>query len=174
MKPYNYFQVNNVIWRYVYVGNGIEPTPHSLKIVNIVMWYDCIRKLRGHVCMTMRFWRIQNKLNKTIPACGFSFIFTSLSTRTWPLHISLRNSLRNNFMKMSWISSEDPMKGISWPMKTSKKKKFHGRIPVHEFSMKTCHRTFHGLRNHGTRLSWGMELPWKAVSVYFGGHEKME
>ena len=32
MKPYNYFQVNNVIWRYVYVGNGIEPTPHSLKI----------------------------------------------------------------------------------------------------------------------------------------------
>ena len=32
------------------------------------------------------FWRIQNKLNKTIPACGFSFIFTSLSKRTWPLH----------------------------------------------------------------------------------------
>ena len=32
------------------------------------------------------FWRIQNKLNKTIPACGFLFFFTSLSTRTWPLH----------------------------------------------------------------------------------------
>ena len=36
------------------VGNSVEPTPHSLKIVNIVMWYDCIRKLKGHACMTMR------------------------------------------------------------------------------------------------------------------------
>ena len=24
--------------------------------------------------MSMRVWRIQNKLNKTVPACGFSFI----------------------------------------------------------------------------------------------------
>ena len=58
----------------VYLGNGIEPTPHSLKFVNIVMRYDCIGKLRGHVCMTMRVGGIQNKLNKTIPTCGFSFI----------------------------------------------------------------------------------------------------
>ena len=58
----------------VYVGSGIEPTPHSLKFVNTVMWYDCIRKLREHVCMTMSVGGIQNKLNKTIPACGFSFI----------------------------------------------------------------------------------------------------
>ena len=38
----------------VCIGNGVEPTPTSLKIVSIVMWYDCIRKLKGHACMTMR------------------------------------------------------------------------------------------------------------------------
>ena len=61
----------------VYVGNGIEPTPHSLKIVNIVMWYDCIRKLRGHVCKTMRFWRIQKQTEQDNPCLWFLFYFTS-------------------------------------------------------------------------------------------------
>ena len=38
----------------MYVGKGVEPIPHSLEIVNIVMWYHCIRKLKGHACMTLR------------------------------------------------------------------------------------------------------------------------
>lgn len=67
------------------------------------------------------------------------------------LSISLRNSLRNNFMKMSWISSEDPMKGISWPIK----------LPI-----------FH--EDMSQNISWAMKLLWKAVRVYFVGHEKME
>ena len=50
------------------------------------MWYDCIRKLRGHVCKTMRFWRIQKQTEQDNPCLWFLFYFTSLSTRTWPLH----------------------------------------------------------------------------------------
>ena len=79
-------------------------------------------------------------------------------------------------MKMPWISSEYPMKGISWPMKTAKLNfialflamnfpwkgnflfndswiSYDQRFMSPEFSMKNCHRVFHGPWNHGTRLS---------------------
>ena len=72
------------------VGNGVEPTPDSLKIVNIVMWYDCIRKLKGHACMTMRKGKVFLKNTKQTeqdnPCLWFPLFFASLSTRTWPLH----------------------------------------------------------------------------------------
>ena len=73
------------------VGNSVEPTPRSFKIVNIVMWYDCIRKLKGHAFMTMRkgkvcfFFFKNTKRNWTRQSLLVVSSFLT-STRTWPLH----------------------------------------------------------------------------------------
>ena len=67
------------IW--FFVGNGVEPTPYSIKTVIIVMWYDCIRKLKGHTRMTMRKGKVflkntkQNWTEQDNPCLWFLFYF---------------------------------------------------------------------------------------------------
>ena len=66
------------------------------------------------------------------------------------------------FMKMPWISSEYPMKSISWlyfwPWIFHERVTFY--LMTHEFRM--------------TRDSWALNFPWKLVTEYFMGHETME
>ena len=73
------------------------------------------------------------------------------------------------FMNMPWISSEYPMKtaklnfmalflAMNFPWKgnflfNDSRISYDQRFMSPEFSMKTCHRVFHGPWNHGTRLS---------------------
>ena len=43
-----------------------------------------------------------------------------------------------------------------------------------EFSMKTCHRVFHGPWNHGERNDFmGHWFVMNPIKVYFMGHEKV-
>ena len=104
--------------------------------------------------------------------------FRHVRVSMWIFFQGLLNATTMNhiFMKMPWISSEYPMKDISWPMKTAKLSfmplflamnflwkgnflfshswiSYDQRFMGPEFSMKTCHRVFHGPWNHGTRLS---------------------
>ena len=104
--------------------------------------------------------------------------FRHVRVGMWIFFQGLLNATTTNhiFMKMPCMSSEYPMKDISWPIKTAKLSfmplflaknflwkgnflfshswiSYDQRFMGPEFSMKTCHRVFHGPWNHGTRLS---------------------
>ena len=101
------------------------------------------------------------------------------------------------FMKMPRISSECPMKGISWPMKLQNLISwlyfwpwiFHERVTfylmTHAFRMtrdswalnfpwKTCHRVFHGPWIQGTIKTFReLNFPWTHLK-YVMGHETIQ
>ena len=61
------------------VGNGVEPTPHSLKKCqhcHVILLHQKIERTRmyDHEGEKGGFFEEEYKLNKTIPACGVSFI----------------------------------------------------------------------------------------------------
>ena len=97
--------------------------------------------------------------------------FRHVRVSMWIFFQGLLNATTMNhiFMKMPWISSEYPMKTAKlsfMPLFLAMNFLRKGNFPFShswisydqrfmgpEFSMKTCHRVFHGPWNHGTRLS---------------------
>ena len=92
--------------------------------------------------------------------------------------LRLNDTMKHNCMEMPWISTENPMKTAksiswlySWPwiFHENRTISFNDSWIFHE----NMARNISWAMKTWARLSWGMKLPWKAVSTYFMGHETM-
>ena len=133
---------------------------HTCETIFSCMWtsnFTCIIDAM-HVKFFTSMWTL---LGMSEWAC--KFFFQGLLNATTMNHI---------FMKMPWISSEYPMKDISWPMKTAKLSSCLYFWPRIFYERVTFYLVTHEFRM--TRDSWALNFLWKLVTEYFMGHETME